>query len=454
LTSPKVTHIRTFANPTPSAQNASNTRMSAPAEESGSLKAFAPALFLLTLAFLINYVDRGNLSIAAPLLKRELAISPTEVGFLLSAFFWSYTAMQFIMGWLVDRFDANRILAAGFLLWSLATATTGLVRGFVFLFAMRLILGIGESVALPAGSKILAWHLPEHHRGFAGGLLMSGLRFGNAIGTLGAGLLMVKYGWRPVFIGIGLISLLWLPAWAKWMPRSHKAAPHLKSTEPAQTSPGFFDILAQRSFWGTTLGHFSCNYLFYFMITWLPSYLVEERHLTMATMTRIAGLYYSVDAFSAILGGWLQDFYIRKHYSPTRVRKTAMVIAFSLGAFGVAGCALADTGSYLPWLLAAGVGCGLSSPGIYAFCQRLAGPQAVGRWYGPQNGFANFAGVIGPALSGFLVQRTGNYLMPFAITSAVCVLGVIAWLVIVGRVEPVTWRPKAGPAISAARAEA
>jgi MFS family permease len=96
----------------------------------------------------------------------------------------------------------------------------------------------------------------------------------------------------------------------------------------------------------------------------------------------------------------------------------------------------------------------LSSPGIYAFCQRLAGPQAVGRWYGPQNGFANFAGIIGPALSGFLVEWTGNYLMPFAITSAICVLGVVAWLVVVGRVEPVSWHTKAKPGIVTARAEA
>jgi MFS transporter, ACS family, D-galactonate transporter len=427
--------------------------MSNPPEESASLSAFAPALFLLTVAFLINYVDRGNLSVAAPLLKRELDLSPSQLGLLLGAFFWTYTAMQFVMGWLVDRFDANRILAAGFLLWSLSTATTGLVRGFFLLFSMRLILGIGESVALPAGSKILAWHLPEHHRGFAGGLLMSGLRFGNAIGTLAAGALMVGYGWRPVFIGIGLVSLIWLPAWLKWMPRGHKRTVHLNNAQPA-ASPGFLDILSQRSFWGTTLGHFACNYLFYFMITWLPSYLVDERHLSMRTMTRIAGLYYSVDAFSAILGGWVQDFYIRKHHSPTRVRKTAMGIGFSLGAVGVAGCALASAHTYLPWLLAAGVGCGMVGPGIYAFCQRLAGPEAVGRWYGPQNGFANLAGVVAPPLSGLLVQWTGNYLMPFAITSAVCVLGVIAWLLIVGRVEPVSWHSKAKPGIAAARAEA
>src|SRR6059058_3978048 len=128
--------------------------MNPPEAESTQSKRFAPALTLLFIAILVNYVDRGNLSIAAPLLKDELGISASQLGLLLSAFFWSYTTMQFVSGWLVDRFDVNLIIAAGYLLWSLATATTGIVRGFTILLAMRLLLGIGESVAFPSCSKI------------------------------------------------------------------------------------------------------------------------------------------------------------------------------------------------------------------------------------------------------------------------------------------------------------
>ncbi len=425
--------VSSLAIPPNPAQNASMAAPHLP-DESRSLRAFAPALILLAISFVINYVDRGNVSVAGPLLKSELHLSATQLGFLFSAFFWSYTGMQFVMGWLVDHFDVNRILAAGFLLWSLATATTGIVHGFVLLLAMRLILGIGESVALPAGSKILACCLPEHHRGFASGALMSGLRTGNAVGTFGAGYLMTRYGWRPVFVWIGLASLIWLPLWRKWKPHNVFSKP-----AASQSTLNTAEIFAQRSFWGTTLGHFACNYLFYFMITWLPSYLVLARHLSMASMIRIAGLYYTVDAISAIGGGWLQDFYIRKGHSCTVVRKTAMGIAFSLGAIGVMGCALATGGSYLPWLMVAGVGCGLSAPGIYAFCQRIAGTEAVGRWYGPQNGFANFAGIIGPSLTGFVLDRTGSFFWPFAVTSAISFMGVIAWVFIVGKVEPLRW---------------
>ena len=307
--------------------------MAETADDSQSLRAFAPALILLAICILINYVDRGNLSIAAPLLKDELGISASQLGILLAAFFWTYTAMQFVSGWLVDRFDVNWVIAAGYLLWSLATATTGFVRGFAILLTMRLMLGIGESVAFPCCSKILARDVPEYHRGFANGVIQSALRCGNVVGTFGSGLLMAMYGWRPVFIGVGLVSLLWLPAWIKWMPcGSATGSSDVKIA-------GYVDILRQRSFWGASLGHFCAAYLLYFMVTWLPFYLVRERHLSMSSMTMTASVYYLVDAVSAITSGRVSDFWIRKGYTTTLVRKTVMAIGFATAAIAMAACA-------------------------------------------------------------------------------------------------------------------
>lgn len=396
---------------------------------------FAVALALLTISFIINYIDRGNISVAGPLIKSEFHLSPFELGILFSAFFYTYTAMQFVIGWLVDRFDANWVLAGGFLIWSLATTATGFARGFLALLLLRLILGVGEAVALPCGSKILALHLAEHHRGFASGMVMSGLKWGNVIGTVGAGMLMASYGWRPVFIVVGVSSLLWLPAWAKWRPRCESEPVHA----PAVAGPTFDEILLHRSFWGTSAGHFATNYLFYFMITWLPTYLVLGRHLSMQRMAVVGGVYYAVDALAALSTGWLQDFAIVKGYSPTLVRKSAMVIGFGTAAVGLLGCALAGGNAYLPWLMAAGFGCGMTGPGLYTFPQTLAGPDAVGKWYGWQNGFANFAGITGPALTGWVLEQTGRFFAPFAITAAVCVGGALAWVFVVGKVEQVKW---------------
>jgi MFS family permease len=411
------------------------------------LRAFAPALVLLFASVLVNYVDRGNLSIAAPLLKDELRISASQLGILLSAFFWTYTALQFVGGWLVDRVEANLVLAAGYLIWSVATAATGLARGFMMLLVMRLMLGIGESVAFPTSSKILARHLPEHFRGFANGAIVAGMKAGPAVGTLGAGLLIAQHGWRPVFIGIGLVSLLWLPAWMAWMPRGRG----LMSPSPAAPPPTL-GILRQRSFWGVSAGHFSHNYLQYFMLTWLPFYLVHARHLSMASMAKVAGLYYTADAVSAITTGWFTDFFIRRGRSLTTVRKSAAAVGHTIAALGLLGCAFASSRFYLAGLVVIGVGCGMAGSGIFAFAQTLAGPSLAGTWTGLQNGLANFAGIIGPALTGFTVDRTGSFLVALAITAVVSVAGAFAWSLFVERLEPIRWNAEEAATVQPASA--
>jgi MFS transporter, ACS family, D-galactonate transporter len=398
----------------------------------------APALALLAISLLVNYVDRGNLSIAAPLLKGELHLSASQLGILLSGFFWTYTALQFVSGWLVDRFEVNLVIATGYLLWSLATAVTGFVQGFAMLLVMRLLLGIGESVAFPCCSKILALHLPEQYRGFANGLMIAGMKCGPAVGTFGAGMLMAKYGWRPVFIGIGLLSLIWLPAWLRWMPRGAGINACLRSNATRT-----FDIFRQRSFWGASAGHFSNNYVLYFMVTWLPYYLVRERQLSMATMSAIAGIYYLADASSALTAGWFSDWFIRRGYTATVVRKSAMAIGHTTAAIGLTGCALAGSHSYLLFLMTIAIGSGTAGSGVFAFSQTLAGPQVAGRWTGMQNGMGNFAGVIGPALTGFAVDWTGNFVVALAITAVASLAGGFAWVFGVGPLEQINWEPEA-----------
>jgi MFS transporter, ACS family, D-galactonate transporter len=396
-------------------------------------QSFAMPLLLLALSVFINYIDRGNLSIAAPLLKNELGISASQLGILLSAFFWTYTAMLFACGWFVDRFDASRVLALGYLVWSLSTAATGMVHGFAMLLLMRLLLGMGESVAFPCYSKILARHLPEHHRGFANGAIIAGMKLGPAAGTLGAGLLMANYGWRPVFLGIGLVSLAWLPAWMRWMPR-HETPAHF-----AEASPRVIDILRQPPFWATAAGAFCVAYPLYFTITWLPFYLVHEQHLSLQDMVKIAALYYTVDAAAALATGCAADFWIRRGFTAGIVRKTAMALGWTTAAIGFLGCASAGPHSYLAWLMVAAVGLGTGNANFWTFTQTLAGPRAVGRWAALQNGFGNLAGVIGPALTGFTVDWTGHFQVAIEITAGVCVLGVLVWLFLVGEFRQVDW---------------
>jgi MFS transporter, ACS family, D-galactonate transporter len=398
-----------------------------------SQRAFAPALILLGLAIVINYVDRGNLSIAAPVIKNELQLSATQLGILFSAFFYTYTALQFVIGGVVDRLGANRVLSVGLLIWSLATIAMGFAGGFAAMLLLRLLLGVGESVAFPCTSKVIAENVPPENRGLANGVITAGLKLGPAIGAFGAGMLIAKYGWRPVFWGMGILSLLWLPAWRKWRPHSEEVR------NAGSSTIAYVQILRQRSFWGCAAGHFSFNYLSYFFLTWLPFYLSHERHLSQHQLARAAGAYYLIDSASALLTGWLCDRWIQRGAQASFVRKAASVGGSLIAAVAMIACAFAATDSYYPWLLLAGVGSGAAGCGVFLFSQTLAGPRAVGQWSALQNGFGNFAGLTGPALTGFLVDRSGHFFSAFALAAAVAVAGALVWAFGV-RFAPVNWR--------------
>jgi MFS family permease len=390
-------------------------------------------VLLLAISAFINYVDRGNLSIAAPMLKDELGISASQLGVLLSAFFWTYACLQPFSGWLVDRWNVNWVLAGGFFLWSAATAATGIAHTFAALMILRLCVGIGESVAYPSYCKILALNFEEEHRGFANAAIAAGVLLGPGLGMLFGGLLMGRYGWRPFFLVLGLISLLWLLPWIKWMPKSSNTGSQLAN------APSVLEFLCLRSVWGTGIGLFCFNYMNYFLITWLPFYLVRERQFSMNQMAKIGGIAYLLSCCCAILTGWFSDRWIVAGATPTLVRKTVIGGGLALaGAF----VGLAHVGSSVVALVLGVVFWGVASSNLWALTQTLAGPQATGRWTGIQNMVGNFAGGVAPAVTGLVLDRTGQFYGAFAIAAAIAFLGAMSFVFLVGPVEPVVWHKR------------
>jgi MFS family permease len=390
---------------------------------------------LLSAALLINYVDRGTVSTAAPLLERELALTPSELGWVLAAFFWAYVPAQPLMGWLVDRVGAARVLTGGFALWSVATVLTGLSAGVVTLVAARLLMGVGESVTYPSALALLAQRVSDRHRARATSILQLGGVVGPALGTFVGGLIMVHYGWRAMFIGLGCASLLWLIPWL----RQARAAPRAATGAAATASPTFAEILRQRALWGAMLGNFCSNYAFYFVFTSLPLYLVHERGLSLLSMTHVTSAFYVVDALSVLSTGWLLDGWMRRGASASRAYKTAL----ALSAAGVGVCLIASSHAgptaAVALLLAAGAMDGLNSPSVCSLVQHFAGPLASGRWMGVQNAASNVAGMIAPVASGYLVEATGHYTRALWLAGGIALTGLLAWLVIVPPVEPVSW---------------
>ena len=396
---------------------------------------------LLSISVLINYVDRGTLSIAAPILKDDLHLSPSQLGVLLSSFFWTYAAFQIVSGWLVDRFEVNWLLALGVLVWSAATLTTGLVHGFALLLSARLVLGVGESVAYPSYNKIIAKHFRASQRGRANGLISAGWAGGPALGTLVGGLLMARVGWRLFFVVLGAASLLWLFPWIKWMPKGPGLASLSKSAKPA----GIMEILLQRSAWGTFAGLFCFNYLWYFLITWLPFYLVRQRNFSLQTMSLVGGSAFLALAISVLASGWFADRWITSSGNPTRVLKTFCGGGLALASVSfVIVFLVADHTVAMGILIFSCVALGMCSPNLWTMTQILAGPQTAGKWAGLENFCGNVAGIIAPIAVGVILERTGEFFWAFAITGAVTLVGAASYIFLVGEVEPVKWSGHVG----------
>jgi ACS family D-galactonate transporter-like MFS transporter len=395
-------------------------------------------IFLLALSVFINYIDRSNLSIAAPLLQDELGLSNWQLGKLLSVFFWTYGCMQIPAGWLVDRFEVKWVFAAGFFVWSAATATTAILHGFGAWVVIRIILGIGESIAFPAYSKILgSGRFNESHRGLGNAAIMAGLSLGPAVGMLVGGTVVGRFGWRPFFLVLGLASLLWLIPWLAWMPTGTTSA-----APPSEYKVRILDIFRERSAWGTCLGQICINYSLYFLVTWLPTYLVHGRHLSMDRMARVGGLIFFLAAASAIVTGKFSDRWIASGASATRVRKTLLGGGMTgLGVFLAAAAVAPD--KLLVWALApAGVCLGVNGAHCWAVTQTLAGPRVSGRWTGVQNFVGNFAGAFAPAITGYLLARTGEFYWPFVSAAIISWIGALSWVFAVGPIEPVDWEKR------------
>ncbi len=393
----------------------------------------ARALALLVISGLLNYIDRSNLSVGATEIQRELYLNNAQLGLLLSAFFWTYALSQmlYIAGWLVDRLNVCWVLAAGVALWSLATGTCGLVESLGVFFAFRLLLGAGESVAYPSYSRILVNCFPEHHRGFSNAAIDAGTKLGPAAGALLGGLLIPRIGWRVFFIALGIAGLAWVLAWITWMPKS----PRLKSTPRSEAS--FAIVLRRPELWWSALGLFCSNYFWYFLITWLPPYLEQERHFPKSRMAVFSSLSYLGVALSSIASGWLSDRWIARGQSPTLVRK--MFAGCGLG-FSTALLAVQitnDSAIAMALLLFACVAFGMYTSNVFAISQTLAGPAAAGQWTGVQNGMANLAGVAAPWFTGWVTQQSGTFFFAFAAATAAVFVSATAYLFGIRKIERV-----------------
>ena len=390
---------------------------------------------LLFAASLINYLDRATISVALPLISVSLKLAAASKGLLLSAFFFSYALMQVPVGWCVDRYNLRWIYSALFALWSFACGLTGLAGSLGVLIAFRVLLGIGESIYLPGGTKIVSVLFEPRERGLPSGIFDSGSRAGLVLGAPVVAWLIVLLGWRRMFFFVGFSALVWLIPW--WMVFPARLSDPRLRRQTTQSTESFWDVLqhlSSRDLIGICLGFFCFDYYWYLLVTWLPDYLVTVRHLTILHAGLYAALPYFVWGISEPVGGWIADRLIGMGWDETTSRKWLITVAFISGLLLIPAARVQSAHAAIFLIMGASL-VGLATGNLFAILQSCAPPEDVGVWTGFENFAGNVGGIIAPSATGLLIARTGSYLPGFALAALVLLTGLLAYWFVVGELK-------------------
>ena len=406
---------------------------------------------LMWLAIAINYIDRTVLSAAAPRLSQDLSIPPGEMGFVLSAFFWSYALLQIPAGSFADRFGQKLGLGLSVALWSVATSLTGLATGFASLFAMRLGLGVGEAGAYPSNAGITSKWFPDRERGTVSGLFDSASKFGGAVAMPLIVWLIAMFGWRLTFACIGAVGVAWSIIWFWFYTETPEKHPSINVEELKHIRDGqllkhgvdgaiamrWYELLRFRNVWAMCLGFFTINYISYFFITRLPTYLVKQEGMGMIEMGFVASLPLMAGLVAEIGAGWLSDRVVSSgRLSLTATRKTFLIAGLTI-ALCIGLAALTQSVAVIVVLLClAKSGTTIAASQVWALPGDVAPKNTTSVVAGLQNMVSNFGGVVGPIVTGFIVARTGSFQAALLFSAFVGFLGILNYALLLGEVKP------------------
>ncbi|WP_141340749.1 MFS transporter [Bradyrhizobium sp. USDA 3458] len=424
-------------------------------------------LLTVTMLFLVttvNYADRATLSIAGPALSKELHLDPVAMGYVFSAFGWSYVVAQVPCGWLLDRFGSKWVYALSIIVWSIFTAMQGLV-GFlsagaavVLLFALRFLVGIAEAPSFPANARIVASWFPGNERGTASAFFNSGQYFSTVIFAPLMGWIAHEYGWRHVFYVMGALGIVMGIAWIKtiYEPKEHPAINEAefdyikqggalvdmdaaKAGKTQDSGPSWDHIrqlLANRMMLGVYIGQYCINTLTYFFLTWFPVYLVKERGLSILQAGFVATLPALCGFIGGVLGGVISDYILRRTGSLTMARKIPIVGGMLL-SMSIIACNYVDGQALVVGFMAlAFFGKGIGALG-WAVVSDTSPKEAGGVSGGLFNTFGNLSSITTPIVIGYILAATGSFNGALVFVGANALVAAIAYLFIVGEIKRV-----------------
>ena len=402
---------------------------------------------LLCAAFVIAYFDRQNLSIAltAPDFKRFFHLNDNTRGLLNSAFFWTYALLQIPAGWSIDRYGVKRPFAVALAFWSIVAGATAWCTSFGSLFGLRLLLGAGEAVNTPAGMRWIRLNFRPERHGFVMGLYQAAAKVGPALGAPLTAFLLVKYGWRTMFVVIGFGALVWLIPWMLLVRNDDRARERqvLKTTD-VRAIP-FRELLLKRAMWGTIIGSFCYNYFNYFCLTWLPAYFAERRGLSLSSTGWFTAFSFWGFAIVATFAGWWADALLKRGADAVRTRKLFIIAGFLIASTEMLGAASSSNAMALFFAIFSLSGLGLATGNYWAITPAILPGAPPARLAAVQNMAANLPGIVAPILTGWLKQVTGSYTAPMAMNVLFLAIGIASYVFLVRR-EPENAAPESIPA--------
>ncbi|QWF54181.1 MFS transporter [Bordetella hinzii] len=410
-------------------------------------------MVMLFITVVINYLDRSNLSIAAPALKDEFGLDTVHEGLILSAFGWTYAAMQIPGGWLVDRVAPRVLYAAALILWSAATFFMGFAGSFVLLFVLRLAVGALEAPAYPINNRVVTTWFPEKERATAIGFYTSGQFVGLAFLTPVLAWLQHHYGWHMVFVSTGLLGIVWGVVWflVYREPRQFKGA-NAAEIDLIQQGGGVVDlerrvtekkppfswgdlglVMSRRKLWGVYLGQFCLTSTLWFFLTWFPTYLVKYRGMDFIKSGFLASVPFLAAFIGVLCSGVLSDFLIRRGATVGLARKLPIILGLLISTSMIGANFTDSTGWVIFFLALAFFGNGLASI-TWSLVSALAPVRLLGLTGGVFNFVGNLSSICTPIVIGFLVSKD-NFAPAIVYVSSLALLGALSYILLVGKVE-------------------
>jgi MFS family permease len=401
------------------------------------------ALSILILSGIVNYLDRATLAIANPLIRADLGLNVAQMGVLLSAFLWAYAFSQLPAGALVDRVGPRWLLGLGLLIWSAAQMAAGMVSNIAQFAVARVFLGVGESPQFTSGVRVVRDWFNVRQRAFGVGMVNSSPFIGQAIAPPLLTAMMLGFGWRWMFIVMGLagmaVAVIWIMGFRepRNLPLDAEERAYLTEGDPPEAAePITFSqwryLFAFRSTWGLIIGCFGLGYCTWLYGTWLPGYLEIERHMSIRATGYVASIPFALAVLGAIGGGLLADHLVRRGISTVNSRKIPLVIGMvGVAAFTIGAAEVSSNTAAVACVTLAMI-CGAMCSGLY---WALASAIAPSNCTASAGSLANFGSYIGgaitPTATGFIVQATGSFTPALLLGGAIALVSALSYLVLV-----------------------